>query len=109
MQTVVFLSLYKDYTRPLGWRVCAEFLIGLHKRDVELLREIQAHLGGIGRIGKFAKDAYALRVNTIGQMLKIINHFDKYPLISQKHADYLLWREIIIMMQRKEHITQQGL
>jgi len=42
-------------------------------------------------------------------MLKIIEHFDQYPLISQKHADYLLWREIIIMMQRKEHITQEGL
>nr|ATI20501.1 LAGLIDADG endonuclease [Juglanconis juglandina] len=103
------ITVYKDSTRPLGWRVCAEFLIGLHKRDVNLLREIQVHLGGIGRIGKFSKDAYALRVNTIGQMLKIIHHFDKYPLISQKHADYLLWREIIIMMQRKEHITQEGL
>nr|ATI20236.1 LAGLIDADG endonuclease [Juglanconis oblonga]ATI20395.1 LAGLIDADG endonuclease [Juglanconis oblonga] len=103
------ITVYKDSTRPLGWRVCAEFLIGLHKRDVDLLREIQAHLGGIGRIGKFAKDAYALRVNTIGQMLNIIDHFDKYPLISQKHADYLLWREIIIMMQRKEHITEEGL
>lgn len=42
-------------------------------------------------------------------MVKIIHHFDKYPLISQKHADYLLWREIIMMMQRKEHITQEGL
>ena len=57
---------------------------------MELLRLIQANLGGIGRIGKFAKDAYALRVNTISQMVKIVHHFDKYPLISQKHADYLL-------------------
>lgn len=103
------ISIYRDSTRPLGWRVCAEFLIGLHKKDVGLLKEIQEYLGGIGRIGKFAKDAYALRVNTIGQMLKIIHHFDKYPLISQKHADYLLWREIILMMHRKEHITQEGL
>lgn len=103
------ISIYKDSTRPIGWRVCAEFLIGLHKRDERLLREIQAYLGGIGRIGKFAKDAYALRVNNIGQMIKIIEHLDKYPLISQKHADYLLWREVIMMMQRKEHITPKGL
>ena len=103
------ISIYKDSTRPIGWRVCAEFLIGLHKRDERLLREIQAYLGGIGRIGKFAKDAYALRVNTIGQMIKIIEHFDKYPLISKKHADYILWREVIMVMQRKEHITPKGL
>jgi len=47
-------------------------------------------LGGIGRIGKFAKDACALRVNTLSGALKIIDHFDKYPLISQKRADYLI-------------------
>jgi hypothetical protein len=103
------ISIYKDTTRSLGWRVGAEFLIGLHKKDVELLRLIQANLGGIGRIDKFAKDACALRVNTLSQMNMIINHFDKYPLITQKHADYLLWREVIMMMLRKEHLTQEGL
>lgn len=87
----------------------AEFLIGLHKRDIGVLKDIQNYLGGIGRIGKFAQDAYALRVNTISEMIKIIDHFDKYPLISQKRADYLLWKEIIMMMHRKEHITQEGL
>jgi hypothetical protein len=70
--------------------VGAEFLIGLHKRDIKVLKDIQNYLGGIGRIGKFAQDACALRVNTISDMIKIIHHFDKYPLISQKHADYLL-------------------
>ena len=87
----------------------AEFLIGLHKKDIGLLREIQVSLGGIGRTGKFAQDAYALRVNTISQMAMLIDHFDKYPLVTQKRADYLLWREVINMMQRKEHITQEGL
>ena len=87
----------------------AEFLIGLHKRDIRVLKDIQNYLGGIGRIGKFAQDAYALRVNTISDMIKILDHFDKYPLISQKRADYLIWKEIIMMMHRKEHITQEGL
>jgi hypothetical protein len=103
------ISIYKDTTRSLGWRVGAEFLIGLHKKDIELLRLIQANLGGIGRIDKFAKDACALRVNTLSQMKMIIHHFDKYPLITQKHADYLLWREVIMMMLRKEHLTHKGL
>jgi len=70
--------------------VSAEFLIGLHKRDIRVLKDIQNYLGGIGRIGKFAQDAYALRVNTISDMIKILDHFDKYPLISQKRADYLI-------------------
>lgn len=56
-----------------------------------------------------AKDAYALRVNTIGEMVKIIHHFYRYPLIYQKHDYYLIWREIIMIMKRKEDITQEGL
>lgn len=103
------ISIYKDSTRPTGWRVSAEFLIGLHKKDIGLLNEIRNHLGDIGRICKLGKDAYVLRVNTINQMVKVIDHFDKYPLISQKYADYLLWKEIIMMMLRKEHITEKGL
>lgn len=103
------VSVYKDSTRPIGWRVSAQFLIGLHKKDIGLLNEIKNHLGDIGRICKLGKDAYVLRVDTINQMVKVIDHFDKYPLISQKYADYLLWKEIILMMQRKEHITEKGL
>lgn len=55
------------------------------------------------------KDAYEFRVDTYDQMMIIINHFDKYPLITQKYADYLLWREIIMIISRKEHLIQKGL
>ena len=39
----------------------------------------------------------------------LTDHFDKYPLVTQKRADYLLWKEVIKMMQRKEHISKEGL
>jgi hypothetical protein len=42
-------------------------------------------------------------------MNKIIPHFDNYSLISQKHADYLLFREVVMMMQRREHLTSEGI
>lgn len=32
------ITVYKDFTRTTGWRVWAEFLIGLHRKDVGLLR-----------------------------------------------------------------------
>lgn len=34
----------------------------------------------------------------------LIKHFDQYPLI-----DYLLWREIVMIILRKEHLTSEGL
>lgn len=42
-------------------------------------------------------------------MAKIVPHFDKYPLKTQKLADYLLFREVVMMMKRGEHLTIQGL
>jgi len=39
----------------------------------------------------------------------IINHFDKYPLITQKRADYELFKQAVELMEQKEHLTPEGL
>jgi hypothetical protein len=39
----------------------------------------------------------------------IIPFFDKYPLVTQKRADYLLFKQIIELMNKGEHLTQEGL
>jgi hypothetical protein len=36
-------------------------------------------------------------------------HFDKYPLITQKEADFILFKKVIDIMNRKEHLTIEGL
>jgi LAGLIDADG endonuclease len=38
----------------------------------------------------------------------IIPHFKKYPLITQKKADFELFCKIIHLMNNKEHLTEQG-
>jgi hypothetical protein len=49
-------------------------------------------------------------VRSIKEISKvIIPHFDKYPLISQKKADYLLFKKIVMIMLQKEHNTLDGL
>jgi hypothetical protein len=77
---------------------------------VGLLKLIQSYFGGAGRIGKERGGCCDFTVSSLGQILaKIIPHFDKYPLKSQKLADYLLFREVIMMMKRGEHLTALGL
>jgi hypothetical protein len=39
----------------------------------------------------------------------IINHFYKYPLITQKLADYKLFKQIFDLVKCKKHLTQEGL
>jgi hypothetical protein len=36
-------------------------------------------------------------------------HFDKYPLNTQKRADFILFKEIILLMINKEHLTIEGI
>jgi hypothetical protein len=40
---------------------------------------------------------------------KVIPHFDKYPLKTQKYSDYLLFKEAVMIMQSGEHLTIEGL
>ena len=40
---------------------------------------------------------------------KIIPHFDKYPLLTQKKADFILFKKIISLINNKEHLTLEGL
>ena len=42
-------------------------------------------------------------------MTKVIPHFYKYPLKTKKHSDYLLFKEAVMIMQRGEHLTIEGI
>jgi hypothetical protein len=39
----------------------------------------------------------------------LIDHFDKYPLLTQKFADYLLFKSAYDLLKKKEHLTLEGL
>ena len=76
----------------------------MHKKDLELLKLIQTYFGGIGSIVKPSKNMCTFRVSSPEQIFKkILPHFDQFPLITQKRADYLLFREVVLMMLRGEH------
>jgi hypothetical protein len=42
-------------------------------------------------------------------LAKVLDHFDKYPLITQKRADYELFVQAFNLIQNKEHLTEEGL
>ena len=104
------ILIRKSPKNKLGWQLEANFTINLHTRDLELLKLIQAYFEGVGRIGKERNNCCDFTIGSLDQILtKVIPHFDKYPLKTQKYADYLLFKEVVMMMQRKEHLTIEGL
>ena len=48
-------------------------------------------------------DISELRVESIKDLIVIINHFDKYPLKTDKFADYELFKQIVKFTELKEH------
>jgi hypothetical protein len=89
--------------------VSAIFQISLHKKDQALLERIQLSLGGIGKISKQSKDSIQLRVFNSKDLAILIDHLDRYPLITQKRADYELFKQGFELINRKEHLNCKGL
>jgi hypothetical protein len=76
------------------------------------LEGLQKYFGGIGKIASTGKNRESLSF-VVGSRKEIsefvIPHFDSYPLLTQKRADYELFRLIIAKMEKGEHLTSSGL
>nr|YP_009364302.1 LAGLIDADG endonuclease [Ophiocordyceps sinensis]ARF03397.1 LAGLIDADG endonuclease [Ophiocordyceps sinensis]QDH07191.1 LAGLIDADG endonuclease [Ophiocordyceps sinensis] len=100
-------AIGKNPKYKLGYYVNPGFSIALHKKDEQLLRKIQEFFGGIGVL-KVKKYIVQFRVFSIEDLNVVIKHFDKYPLITKKHADFILFKEGLRAIKNKEHLTVEG-
>ena len=97
-------------TRILGWRVQLKFQLGLHTKDLNLLYMLQQYLGGIGSIHLARnREIVNYSIDSIKDLNKLIIHLEKYPLLTQKAADFLLFKQAVELMNNKAHLTVEGL
>lgn len=90
-----------------GYSLGAVFKIHIAKKDLAILEEIQSYFG-VGKIYKLGKGSIQYQVSSIKELGVIIDHFDKYPLITDKEADYILFKRGLQILQNKEHLTLEG-
>jgi hypothetical protein len=103
------ISVKKSSLYRQGWKVQPSFVITLHKKDLILLQTIKDYLG-VGSIDPKGEDIFQLRVFSIVEITNIIiPHFDKYPLLTQKKADFELFKLAVHIMNGKGHLTPEGL
>jgi hypothetical protein len=92
-----------------GYQVLPEFTVVQHQRDVQLLYALKQFFG-CGVVRKNHGDRMAYRVRSLDHLTKyIVPFFEKHPLKSKKRLDFLKFRKILIMMQRNEHLTPDGI
>jgi len=63
----------------------------------------------VGKLHKHGKNSVQYRVESIKDLQVIVDHFDKYPLISAKVADYILFKKAFYIIKLQEHLTKEGL
>ena len=104
------VRIRKNPKAKAGWSVETVFSLGLHKKDRMVLDLIQSFFGGVGSITYASKDTLHYRIASLQDLIHVVlPHFDKYPLNSQKRADYLLFKEIVLLIKNKEHLTIEGI
>ena len=102
------ISIRKDDKWKIGWHVQLSFKIGLHLKDLDFLKCIQSYLK-VGGITKQGPHSVQFVISSVKDLAVIIEHFEKYPLITQKRADYELFKQAFHLFELKEHLTYEGL
>ena len=102
------LSITKSNNVRSGWVIKPRFQIHLHKRDLFILEAIKNFLG-VGKIYVQGEVSVEYRVFSIKDLIVVLDHFDKFPLISQKYGDYFLFKQAYLLLINREHLTPEGL
>lgn len=87
------------------------FAIKLNERDKPLLKKIQQFFNGIGNIYDQSSDnANLFKISKRTDLSQIIlPHFNTYELIGNKKPNFLIWSQILSLINEKAHLTSEGL
>lgn len=108
------VTVQRSRNVKLGIQVIPEFHVSQHQNRTEVLDAMHAKFGcGYVKPNHAANtrdltSVYVVR-NIKDLRNKIVPFFRKYPLISIKQRDFEKFAEVIEMMEKKLHLTKEGL
>ena len=117
----IYVRPAKDYL--LLEKVYCRFHIAQHSKDIARLSPLCVAEGGKMRLfikfwgcgvvnlrSNLSTPRCDFIVQDITYLLKIIPHFDLYPLLNIKPKDYICFKKAaIFMVKLKKHLTKEGL
>lgn len=101
-----FITFIKSNKYSLGYTVQLSFQISLHKQDKALLELIKSYFGVGNILMKATRELAVYQVTSIKDLTAVINHFNKYSLITNKKADYELFQMAFNLINQKEHLKK---
>ena len=108
------ISIGKHKTLRRGFEVRPEFEMELRKDDQEILERILVTIG-IGKIYDCSYERYGwyphakYKITSIWDLKEYLFPFlDKNPLQAKKKKSYMLFKQIVLMVCAKEHLSDKG-
>jgi hypothetical protein len=103
----VGINMHSDM--KAGYQVLPEFTVVQHRRDVQVLHALKAYFGcGVVRVNHADRMAY--RVRSQEHLLqRIVPFFMKHPLKTKKNVDFLKFRDVLLLMEKGEHLNPDGI
>ena len=103
------IGINQNQTMKLGVQVLPEFTVVQHQVDVQVLHALKDYFG-CGVIRKNHGTRLCYRVRGQDNLLhKILPFFEKHQLKTRKRVDFAKFRKVILLIQKKEHLTLEGL
>lgn len=107
------------YNRNGPSNVALVFAVKLMAKDSALLERLRRFFG-CGNIYKIkarfskkfntrSKASAYFRVTKAADLLKVVSHFDQYPLEGKKARSYVLWRAAVMLKQHRRHVDRERL
>ena len=106
------VSIHPHPTTRYGrrWLIAPCFQAYQHRDNVMILEALRDFFG-CGRISSKGPNSSVMTYSVYRRSeleSVIIPFFERYPLMSRKHEDFVKWSEVVRLMQRKAHRTEEG-
>jgi hypothetical protein len=72
------------------------------------LEKIKSYLG-VGVIPEHSSNVASYKIVSVKDFSYLIDHLERYPLMTEKSSDYKLFKKALKLIQCKEHLTEAGL
>ena len=103
------IGINKNQEMTLGIQVLPEFTVVQHEVDQQVLYALKDYFGcGVVRKNHGTRLSYRVRGHE-NLLQKILPFFEKHQLKTKKRVDFAKFRKVVLLMEKKEHLTLDGL
>lgn len=103
------IGINQNRTMKLGVQVLPEFTVVQHEVDQQVLYALKAYFGcGVVRTNHGTRLSYRVRGHQ-NLLQRVIPFFEKHQLKTRKRVDFAKFRKVVLLMEKGEHLTAEGL